>query len=170
MSSIGGGITVLGIDPGTGRCGYGIIRFKAGGMEVLGYGTFEYPKAMPLHERFVRLEQDLEQLHETYKPEVMAVETLIFNRNVTTAMQVSEARGIIVLTGARRKIPIQACTPMQVKVAVTGYGRADKSQVAHMIMLQLKLTEKRILDDTLDALAIAITGYSLYTTQQFQKG
>ncbi len=120
---------------------------------------------MPLPDRYVRLERDIEQLHEQYQPTLMAVETLIFNRNVTTAMQVSEARGVIVLTGARRGLPIQPCTPMQVKLAVTGYGRADKSQVEHMITLQLGIQGVKALDDALDALAIAITGYQLHRTQ-----
>lgn len=120
---------------------------------------------MPLPERYVELEQDLSTILDTYKPSVLAIETLFFNRNVTTAMQVSEARGVITLCGAKRGIAIQSCTPLQVKVAVTGYGKAEKKQVQQMIKLQLGLKDLHKRDDAVDALAIAITGYHLYTSK-----
>lgn len=120
---------------------------------------------MPLPERYVELERDLSTILDEHKPSVLAIETLFFNRNVTTAMQVSEARGVITLCGAKRGISIQPCTPMQVKVAVTGYGKAEKKQVQQMIKLQLGLKELHKLDDAVDALAIAIAGYHLYTSR-----
>lgn len=113
-------------------------------------------------ERLVQLEQDMDQLLQDYLPDVVAVETLIFNKNITTAMQVSEARGVIVLTAARQKIPVLPCTPLQVKMAITGYGRAEKNQVKQMLQLQLGLQKLDKIDDAVDALAIAITGHQLF--------
>ena len=117
---------------------------------------------MPIPERLVELEQKIDSLLNNHSPDLLAVETLIFNRNITTAMQVSEARGVIVLCGARRQITIQACTPLQVKMAVTGYGRADKSQVKQMIKMQLALPDLHQVDDAIDAIAVAITGFHLH--------
>lgn len=123
---------------------------------------------MPLNERLVELEKDLAELLDTHQPALLAVETLIFNKNITTAMQVSEARGVIVLSGAKRGITIQHCTPLQVKMAITGYGRADKSQVKQMIKLQFGLQEIHKLDDAVDALAIAVTGYHIYQNKELR--
>ncbi|HEY1074814.1 MAG TPA: crossover junction endodeoxyribonuclease RuvC [Patescibacteria group bacterium] len=153
------------MDPGTGRCGFAAVRFTNHQPTILTYGCFEYPSKMPLPERYVELERDLSTILDEHKPSVLAIETLFFNRNVTTAMQVSEARGVITLCGAKRGISIQPCTPMQVKVAVTGYGKAEKKQVQQMIKLQLGLKELHKLDDAVDALAIAIAGYHLYTSR-----
>lgn len=129
--------------------------------KVLTYGCLEYPSSMPLPERLVLIERDIDQLLGAHQPAALAIETLLFNKNITTAMQVSEARGVIVLAAARRKLKIQNCSPLQVKMAVTGYGRADKAQVKQMIKLQLRLQEMHKLDDAVDALAIAVTGYHL---------
>ncbi len=120
---------------------------------------------MPLPERLVCLERDMAELLDVHNPTGLAVETLIFNKNITTAMQVSEARGVIVLSGAKRGIAIQNCTPLQVKMAVTGYGRADKSQVKQMIKLQCGLQDIHKIDDAVDAIAIGITGYHLMQTE-----
>lgn len=108
----------------------------------------------------------MERILTAHHPEAMAVETLLFNRNVTTAMQVSEARGVVVLTGARRKLPIIHCTPPQVKMAVTGYGRADKAQVKAMILRTFGLEKLPGHDDAIDAIAIALTGEQLLRTAQ----
>ncbi len=161
---LGGSITIIGIDPGTGRLGYSILECHGQKTTVLTYGCFEYASRLSIPERLVLIEKDINQLLDNYKPELMAIETLIFNQNITTAMQVSEARGVISLVGAKRGIKIQDCTPLQVKMAVTGYGRADKAQVKQMIKLQLKLQDMHKLDDAIDALAIAITGYHLINT------
>src|SRR5688572_24930455 len=124
-------MTIVGIDPGTGRCGYAVMQFQAQTPTIVTYGCFEYASRMPLAERLVHLEHDMAELLDRHTPQALAVETLIFNRNITTAMQVSEARGVIVLAGAKRGIPIQDCSPLQVKMAITGYGRADKHQIKH---------------------------------------
>jgi crossover junction endodeoxyribonuclease RuvC len=120
---------------------------------------------MPIPERLVEIEQELGQLLDDHKPQLVAVETLIFNRNITTAMQVAEARGVIVLSAAKRGILIQDCSPLQVKMSVCGYGRADKSQVKQMIKLQLGLQDMHKIDDAVDALAIGITGFHLMNTR-----
>lgn len=117
---------------------------------------------MTMPERLVALEQDLGRFLDDQSPALLAVETLLFNQNVSTAMHVAEARGVIVLSGARRAIPIQDCAPSQVKMTVTGYGRADKAQVKQMIKLQLGLQTLPGLDDAIDAIGIAITGYHLH--------
>jgi crossover junction endodeoxyribonuclease RuvC len=121
---------------------------------------------MPLPERFVLLDLDMTSLLDKYKPDALSIETLIFNKNITTALQVSEARGVIILSAAKRKIAIQNCSPLQVKMAITGYGRADKAQVKQMIKLQFGLKEMHKLDDAIDALAIGITGYHLLTSKR----
>lgn len=119
---------------------------------------------MELPERLVNIEANISELIAKYKPQLMAVETLLFNKNITTAMQVAEARGVITLCAAKQKIPIQNCSPLQVKMAVTGYGRADKKQVLEMVKRQLSLREAHKFDDAIDALAIAITGFHLAQT------
>ncbi len=116
---------------------------------------------MPLPERYVELEAGVTGLITRHRPNVVAVETLIFNRNITTAMQVSEARGVVILCGARHHLDIQPCTPLQVKMAVAGYGRADKIQIKFMVEKQLGVTKIGGFDDAIDAIAIAITGYHL---------
>lgn len=161
-------MTILGIDPGTGRCGYAVIRFTASRPAVLTHGVFEYPKTMALSDRLVLIERDVTALLDKYSPAAMAVETIIFNRNVTTAMAVSESRGVVVLCGAKRGLPIQPCSPLQVKLAITGYGRAEKKALRPIIQKKLKLSPPPKLDDAIDALAIALTGYGLLQKRSTQ--
>lgn len=140
------------------------MRYERNQPAVITYGCFEYPSTMLLPERYVRLEQDMANLLDEHKPEAVAVETLIFNKNITTAMQVAEARGVIVLSAAKRGIVVQNCTPLQVKMTITGYGRADKKQMLEMVKRQLDLRSTHKLDDAIDALGIAMTGYHLILT------
>lgn len=130
-------------------------------IHVVTYGVFEYQSKMPLPERLVLIEKDVTDLLTTHRPELMSIETLLFNRNVTTAMQVSEARGVILCAAAKQSIPIFNCTPLQVKMAVTGYGKADKHQVKQMVKLQCGLTSMHKLDDAVDAIAIGMAGFQL---------
>lgn len=120
---------------------------------------------MPIPARLVEIEKELEWLLNEYKPELTAIESLFFNTNVTTAMAVAEARGVAVLVSARRGLPVCDCTPLQVKMTVAGYGRATKEQVAHMTKLQIGGQKLTKLDDAIDAVAVAITGYYLHTTK-----
>ncbi len=161
----GGCIQIVGIDPGTGRCGFSVVEFTGQKPTIITYGSFEYPGTMPHAERLVAIEKDICALLDAHNPAAMAIETLIFNRNITTAMQVSEARGVLVLAAAKRNLVIQNCAPSQVKMTVTGYGRADKAQIKQMIKLQFGLKEVHRLDDAIDALAIALTGHTLLQTK-----
>ncbi len=153
---------VLGIDPGTGRCGWAVLDFSVPQKPtVITYGCFEYASSLSLPERLVLIEHDITEVLNKFKPSLMAIETLLFNRNITTAMAVAEARGVIQLCGAKQGIKIQDCGPSQIKMAVTGYGRADKAQIKQMVQMQLRLEKMHKLDDAIDALAIAMTGHQL---------
>ena len=104
----------LGIDPGTGRCGFGIVDKEGNRITAVDYGIIETPKEMDLIERIHIVYQGVRELIQLYKPQVMGVETLYFNRNITTAISVAEARGVILLAGYHEKIPVYECTPLQV--------------------------------------------------------
>lgn len=147
---------IVGIDPGYAICGFGVVEYDGRNLEVVDYGTFSTPSGTPFHERLLIIHRGMEQLLATYKPDVMAVEELFFSRNTTTAMGTSQARGVIILAGALHKIPIYEYKPIQVKKAVSGYGKADKKQVQLMVKNLLSLTEIPEPDDAADALAIAI--------------
>jgi len=146
---------VLGIDPGTARLGYGLLRKRGSKLEHVAHGCFETPKTMPQAERLSYLHGKLGELIGLHAPELAGVEKLFFQKNAKTAMTVSEARGIVLLALRDRSIPISEFTPMQVKVAVTGYGSADKRQVQEMVKRLLVLKEIPKPDDAADALAIA---------------
>jgi len=146
-------MVILGIDPGTTRIGYGIIEKPK---KVRGYGIIEIKKR-GLPERLVYLERELEKLIKKYEPEVIAVEKLFFAKNKKTALEVAEARGVIILVAARHKIEIKEPTPIFVKQSVTGYGLADKKAVTKMVERLLNIKDlKKFPDDTADALANAV--------------
>lgn len=158
-------MTILGIDPGTGRCGYGVVRIDRSQPKLVAYDCLQYPAKMPIPQRLVEIEREITWLIDKFKPQLVAVESLFFNTNVTTAMQVAEARGVVVLAAAKRHLPVQDCTPLQVKLNIVGYGRATKAQVAEMTKLQIGGQRLTKLDDAVDAVAVAITGYHLYGTK-----
>lgn len=147
---------IMGIDPGTARTGYGIIEFFSGRFKVIDYGCIRTEAGLPLPERLLLIYNDLIKLIEIYHPERFAIEELFFNKNTRTVMSVGQARGVAVLAGAKTGLLIYEYTPLQVKQAVTGYGRAAKQQVEYMAKTLLNLKEKPSLDDITDALAIAI--------------
>ncbi len=147
----------LGMDPGTGRCGFGVVDKIGNRVEAVDYGVIETFPPTPDIERLSIVHQGVSDLIELYKPDVMGVETLYFNRNITTAMAVAQARGVILLAGFRAGVPVFDCTPLQVKQQVVGYGRAEKRQVIEMTMRMLSITERINPDDAADALAIALT-------------
>ena len=149
-------MVILGIDPGIAIVGWGALEFNGTRFRPLGFGSIETPADMPTEARLVEIYQGMTELIETYKPDCMAVEELFWNTNQTTGIRVSEARGVILLAGAERKIPIHEYTPLQVKQAVVGYGRADKKQVITMVTMMLNLANPPKPDDTADALAVAI--------------
>jgi crossover junction endodeoxyribonuclease RuvC len=147
---------VLGIDPGTAITGYGLVSEEKGQAVAIAYGAITTPSDLPLPDRLILLQRDLTAIIEQYRPDHSAVEQLFFNKNVRTALAVGHARGVIMLTLAQGGVPIYEYTPLQVKLAVTGHGRADKAQVQQMVTLLLGLKIVPKPDDVADALAIAI--------------
>jgi crossover junction endodeoxyribonuclease RuvC len=151
------GMRILGIDPGTGILGFGVIEIDAHQkMTLVDAGVIR----TPVHENdSVRLETIYDELHEIIeatKPAVMSVEKLFFAKNVTTAMTVSQARGVVLLCGKQHKLELHEYTPNQIKMTVTGYGKADKKQMQEMVRILLQLKETPQPDDAADALAAAI--------------
>jgi len=153
-------MTILGLDPGTARTGYGVIEKIRNNLRCLEYGCFETPKHKTAGARLALLEKALLRVLKDYKPDQVAVERLFFFKNLKTAMPVSEARGVLLLTLARKNIPTIELSPLQVKMAITGYGRADKKQIQRMVKEILKLKEVPKPDDAADALALAIASSS----------
>lgn len=147
---------ILGIDPGFGRLGYGIIEYRNNKYRTVEYGCITTPAKERLSLRLKKIEDDLKEVISRHKIDAAAVETLYFNTNITTGIQVAEARGVILCTLESAQIEVNEYTPLQVKQALVGYGRADKKQIMAMVKEMLKLENMPKLDDTTDALAIAI--------------
>ncbi|MBQ1271611.1 MAG: crossover junction endodeoxyribonuclease RuvC [Clostridia bacterium] len=147
---------ILGIDPGYGIVGYGVVEHDRGKNIYISHGAITTPAGMPFHLRLAEIYHDMGVLIEKFKPDAIAVEELFFNTNVKTAIQVGHARGVILLAIAEHNIPIAEYTPLQVKQAVVGYGRAEKKQVMEMTRVILGLKSVPRPDDAADALAIAI--------------
>lgn len=147
---------ILGIDPGYGLTGYCILDYYRQEYRPVDYGIISTKPNSYFPARLLKIEEALESLIQEFNPHVMAVEELFFSRNTTTAIATAQARGVAVVAGARHNLPVFEYTPMQVKLAVTGYGRADKRQVQEMVKLLLKLKSVPQPDDVADAIAIAI--------------
>ena len=147
---------ILGIDPGTAITGVGIVEFLGNRYKAINYNCLRTGPELPLDLRLKSLYEGLTEIIQVYRPDVMAVEELFFNKNARTALAVGHARGIALLAGANSNIPVAEYTPLQVKQAVTGYGKADKQQVQFMVKSLLALREIPKPDDAADALAIAI--------------
>ena len=148
---------IIGIDPGTGILGFGVIDVVKGKTKMVTAGVITTPAHTPLDERLEDIFDGLTEIIAETKPGVMSIENLFFARNVTTAMSVAHARGVAMLTGRKARLPIVDYTPMQIKQTLTGYGKADKKQVQEMVRLQLGLRDVPKPDDCADALAAAIT-------------
>ncbi|HMI09242.1 MAG TPA: crossover junction endodeoxyribonuclease RuvC [Candidatus Saccharimonadales bacterium] len=147
---------IIGIDPGTGILGFGVIDAKAGRTTLVTAGVITTPAHTPLADRLEEIYLELTSIIKETKPEFMAIEQLFFAKNVTTAMSVSHARGVAMLTGKQAKLKIEEYTPLQIKQTITGYGKADKKQVQEMVRIQLGLKDVPKPDDCADALAAAI--------------
>jgi crossover junction endodeoxyribonuclease RuvC len=148
---------ILGIDPGTGRLGFGVIEITKTNKPVLvDAGVITTPPHQPDSERMVTIFDELSAIIKDTQPEAMAVEKLFFAQNVTTAMSVAQARGVILLCGQRAGLTLAEYTPAQIKMALTGYGRADKKQIQEMVRVMLGLKEAPQPDDCADALAAAL--------------
>jgi len=147
---------VIGIDPGTATTGFGLVRDTAQGLEVVDFGTILTPAGLPQEQRLVMLFDQLSKILILHRPESAAVEKLFFSRNVTTAITVGQARGVVLLALARSGLAVDEYTPMEIKQAVAGYGGADKNQIQQMVRALLNLEVVPKPDDAADALAIAI--------------
>lgn len=148
---------VIGIDPGTGILGFGVINITRGRAKMITAGVITTPAHTPLPERLEEIYVGLTDIIKETQPDVMSVEKLFFTKNITTAISVAEARGVAILTGRQADLPIYEYTPNEIKKSITGYGAAKKLQVQEMVRIQLGLQEKPKPDDCADALAAALT-------------
>lgn len=148
---------VLGIDPGIGRLGWGVIDNVKGKITSVAYDCFETPSTMDVPKRLEQIYIHMLEIIELYQPDELGIEDLFFSNNAKTAFVVGQARGVVLLAAAQKNLSIGVYTPLQVKSAVTGYGKAEKRQVGEMVKILLKLKSVPKPDDTADALAIAIT-------------
>lgn len=147
---------ILGIDPGTAITGWGVVSHEGNYLKKIMFGVIRTKPDQATAHRLSHLYEELRQIIQTYRPEAIVVEELFFNKNVRTALAVGQARGVILLAGAALGLEIHEYTPLQVKLAVVGYGRAEKIQVQEMVRMLLCLPEIPKPDDAADALAIAI--------------
>ncbi len=150
------GLIILGIDPGYAIVGYGIIEYINNHFKVIDFGAVTTRAHTDFTDRLLYIHTELSLLIEKYKPDAMAIEKLFFNTNAKTAIDVAQARGVIILAAKQRNVGIFEYTPLQVKQSVVGYGRAEKKQVQEMTKLILNLDKSPKPDDTADALAMAI--------------
>ena len=147
---------ILGIDPGYATIGFGLIEGERAQFHMVTYGAITTPAGLPLSRRLYQIDRDMEELIGRLKPDVISIEELFFNTNITTGIRVAEARGVILMCAYRMGVKLFEYTPLQVKQAVVGYGRAEKKQVIAMVTAFLGLEKPPKPDDTADALAIAI--------------
>lgn len=148
---------ILGIDPGIGRTGWGVVEVENAKLKVQSFGCIETSQTLQMGERLVSLYRELDQVIRDYTPDALAIEDLFFNTNAKTALIVGQARGVVLLLAEQSHLSLAVYTPLQVKMAVSGYGRADKNQVGQMVKSILHLSAIPKPDDTSDALAIALT-------------
>jgi crossover junction endodeoxyribonuclease RuvC len=153
---------ILGLDPGTATTGYGIVDFVDGHMTLVTYGVIQTAAGDPVSKRLQIIYDELKALLREYNPDSAGVEEVFFGRNITTAITVGQARGVLLLALAHAGIPIGEYSPPRIKEAVTGYGKADKYQVQLMVRNLLDLQETPRPDDAADGLAIAITHYQYH--------
>jgi crossover junction endodeoxyribonuclease RuvC len=149
-------VIVLGIDPGTAALGYGIVESVAGRVREVDHGCLVTSPDVSLPDRLLAIHALVDELIASHRPDVMAVERLFFSRNVQTAFAVGQARGAVLVAAARAGVGVREATPSEVKVAVSGDGRADKEQIGRMVQLVLGLEHVPTPDDAADALAVAI--------------
>lgn len=149
-------MTILGIDPGYAIVGIGVVSYVATRFRVLDYGAVTTPADMPFDDRLVKIYDETAEVIEKYRPDAVSIEKLYFNTNQKTAIDVSQARGVLVLAVKKAGVPIYEYTPLQVKQSVVGYGRAEKKQVQEMTRILLNLPAIPKPDDAADALAMAV--------------
>lgn len=154
---------IMGVDPGTAITGYGLIRYDGSRFSLVECGCVRTSSESPMSDRLHTLYRELTGIIRQYKPEQFAIEELFFNKNARTALAVGHARGVAMLAASSSGMPVFEYTPLQVKQAVTGFGRAAKTQVQYMVKTILALPEAPAPDDVADALAVAICHGQLYT-------
>ena len=147
---------ILGIDPGVATVGFGVIETQGGRQQMIQYGAITTPAGQPLAARLVQIAQDMETLINRFRPDEMSIEELFFSKNITTGIAVAHGRGVLLCAAERCGIPLFEYTPGQVKMAVTGYGKAEKRQGMDMTKRLLKLAKTPRPDDAADALALAL--------------
>lgn len=147
---------ILGIDPGTGITGFGVVDAVKDTYKIIDGGVIRTPAHTPMSERLVTIYESVNELISEHKPQVLSIEKLFFARNVTTAMTVSQARGVVILAAQLAEMQVYEYTPLQIKQAITGYGKADKNQMQEMIKILLGLNVIPKPDDAADALAAAV--------------
>jgi len=148
---------ILGVDPGIARTGWGVIEYQKSKIKNQKYGCIETSSKHNPSERLKQIYNALTEIIKEHKPDALAVEELFFNTNAKTAFIVGQARGVVLLAASEKDLPVAIYTPLQVKIAVTGYGRAEKAQIGQMVKVLLKLKEIPKPDDVSDALAVALT-------------
>jgi len=161
---------IIGIDPGIALTGYGIVELKNNIYNVIDYGKIETFPEMLKTQRLEKIYNDLSTLFLFHRPDVLALEELFFNKNSKTAITVGEARGVIILCATQHNIPVFEYTPLQVKQAITGYGRAEKVQMQRMIKMILNLNETPKPDDVADALGIAVCHGNYCSSSYYVEG
>jgi crossover junction endodeoxyribonuclease RuvC len=160
---------IIGVDPGSIKSGYGIIDGQDAQLSVIEYGVLRTTSNAPLAQRLLQISTRLQELIQRYRPQEFAIEDLFVAKNAKASLKLGQARGAILLTAAQAEVSIAEYTPLEVKQAVVGYGRADKFQVQQMVKVLLHLNEIPKPDDAADALALAICHYhSVYTKRQIQ--
>lgn len=148
---------VLGIDPGIGRCGWGVVEVQSSKLKVHDHGCIETSVTQSTHTRLKQVHKEISRVIKAHKPDIVSIERLFFAGNAKTAFVVGEARGVILLAIAQNKLDVSTYTPLQVKMVLTGYGRAEKKQIGQTVKKLLKLKEIPKPDDAADGLAIALT-------------
>ena len=149
-------MVILGIDPGVAIVGYGVVECVSGNFRCLEYGCITTPAHTLLEDRLSEIYDGMTELIARHRPDCMSIEELFFNNNQKTAVDVAQARGVILLAANKARLPIYEYTPLQVKSAVVGYGRAEKQQVMYMVRQYLHMKKSPKPDDAADAIAIAI--------------
>lgn len=160
---------ILGIDPGTAIVGYSILDFKENKFNLIKYGCIFTDKNLDMEDRLVIIYDELNKIIDEFKPEHMAVEELFFFKNNKTVISVGQARGVILLAGRKHNLKIESYTPLQVKMGITGYGKAEKKQIQLMVKKILNLDEIPKPDDAADAIAVAITHINGLTNSLYFK-
>ena len=160
---------VLGIDPGYERVGVAVVEKNGSSKENLLYSScFKTDSKLPFPNRLFLIGQEIERVIKKNKPDALSIETLLFNTNQKTALLVSEARGIIIYEAKKQNLGIYEYTPLQIKNAITGYGRASKNQVDTMVRQLISIPQTTKQDDEIDAIAIALTGLASYKNQNLK--